>query len=392
MKHRLIILLALSLPACLEVDRAEMAEADGNTTPTLDAGGETGGTAGDVSACDTCDDGDASWPDVPPLGPACQGDGDCDDGEECILASCDATGTTCERLCAGGADCDEGQACIDAARPDQCGIPVGQPVGARYCGPSDPDGGFCDYSWQPVNPSGKSIGEACASDSECRHGECMMPGENGNNVNDVFGFCTRGCDCGSSASEIDPDDAAELECVYPAGGQGAWRHVVLECGEVDDCQAFAPGWNDCSLPPTGTGTIKRVCMAETTFAALYDGYFQECKQCHAPGAPGRTSDIEQSLNFGSRSTAYSTLQGAAAGLQGNQAGCNGVPFIASGEPDDSLVLAVLGEDVRAGFDVQTHPDCDQGAISDMTLKVGFPPTPRFVAALTGWIAAGAPED
>ncbi|MGM0576128.1 MAG: hypothetical protein ACQEXJ_10405 [Myxococcota bacterium] len=131
---------------------------------------------------------------------------------------------------------------------------------------------------------------------------------------------------------------------------------------------------------------------EANFTSLYGDYFQECKQCHAPGAPGRTEDIEQSLDFSTKNTAYSTLQGTATGLTGNQSGCNGVPFIAPGNASSSLVVAALDEDVRQGFDVQDFPDCDQNAISDMTLKVGFPPSADFRNALAAWIDAGAPND
>ncbi|MGM0574524.1 MAG: hypothetical protein ACQEXJ_02150 [Myxococcota bacterium] len=134
-------------------------------------------------------------------------------------------------------------------------------------GEDDDNGGngpttTCDYNYQNEDTSKLGIGEECASDDECAFGECMMPGENGNNVNSQFGFCTRGCDCGDEASKIADDNDPVFECVYPSGGEGAWRHVVLQCGSESDCQAFASGWNDCSLPPTGTGTIKRICQAE----------------------------------------------------------------------------------------------------------------------------------
>ena len=40
----------------------------------------------------------------------------------------------------------------------------------------------------------EDYGVACTSDSDCAQGECMMPGDDGNITNDVFGFCTRACD------------------------------------------------------------------------------------------------------------------------------------------------------------------------------------------------------
>lgn len=131
---------------------------------------------------------------------------------------------------------------------------------------------------------------------------------------------------------------------------------------------------------------------QASFTSLYQDYFQNCGQCHAPGAPGRTSDTEQSLDFSSRSTAYSTLTGGTAtGLSGNQSACNGVPFI-GGSSTSSLVMAVLDEDVRQIFDVSSHPGCDVDAISDMTLKVGKQPSQAFLGALGTWIDNGAPND
>src|SRR5262249_45966653 len=66
----------------------------------------------------------------------------------------------------------------------------------------------------------------------------------------------------------------------------------------------------------------------STFSCLYADYFQGCKNCHTPSGPGRTSDTEQHLDFTSRSTAFSTITTmSAAGLTGNFAGCNGVPFV-----------------------------------------------------------------
>jgi len=68
---------------------------------------------------------------------------------------------------------------------------------------------------------------------------------------------------------------------------------------------------------------------EPTFTSLYGDYLGKCGDCHSPGGPGRTGDIEQTLNFTSRSTAYSSLKGMASGLVGNHAGCNTVPFLAA---------------------------------------------------------------
>jgi len=129
------------------------------------------------------------------------------------------------------------------------------------------------------------------------------------------------------------------------------------------------------------------------FSSLYGDFFSNCSGCHAPDAPGKTSNVEPTLNFSSASTAYSTLTtGSATGLQGNAAGCNGTPFLTKGQPGKSLVVAVLDAPTRQAFDDSAHPNCDQSAISDMTVKVGSQPSGAFVSSLKQWITDGAPNN
>jgi hypothetical protein len=136
----------------------------------------------------------------------------------------------------------------------------------------------------------------------------------------------------------------------------------------------------------GGGTVT------ASFTSLYGDYFGKCKQCHAPGAPGRTSDIEQTLDFTSRSTALSTIKtGMATGLVGNHTGCNGTPFVAS-TPGQSLLVAVIDQPTRQAFDVPAHVNCDVDSITDATVKVGSQPSSEFVTALKGWITAGAMDN
>ena len=133
-------------------------------------------------------------------------------------------------------------------------------------------------------------------------------------------------------------------------------------------------------------------MVEATFTSLYGDYFGTCKQCHAPSAPGKTSDTEQTLDFTSRTTALSTLRGMASGLSGNHTSCNGVPFLAT-TPAKSLLVAVLDQPTRQAIDLSPgHPSCDVDAISDETVKVGSPPSAEFVTALKTWISGGAQDN
>ncbi len=125
--------------------------------------------------------------------------------------------------------------------------------------------------------------------------------------------------------------------------------------------------------------------AAAGFSALYDDYFFECAACHAPDAPGRTDGIEATLDFTDEDTAYTTIAtGQASGLVGNQEACNGAYFVGT-SPETSLILAVLDEDVRAGFSLDGNPGCDGDAISDMTVKVGYAPSGEFLSNLEAWI-------
>ena len=140
------------------------------------------------------------------------------------------------------------------------------------------------------------------------------------------------------------------------------------------------------MNPDSGGTV------EATFTSLYGDYLSSCKRCHAPSAPGRTSDIEQSLDFTSRATALTSLRGAATGLTGNHTGCNGVPFLAS-TAAKSLLLAVIDQPTRQAIDLSPgHPDCDIDMITDATVKVGSQPSTAFVAALKTWIGNGAMDN
>jgi len=118
----------------------------------------------------------------------------------------------------------------------------------------------CDFGFTVTNQGGKDFGEACSANSECRYGTCLMPGATGNLTNDVFGFCTRGCDCDNAvASRLEGDDRDNFSCLYPPGSQGSKHHVVLQCGAVSDCAAVDPRWNVCQTP--SSGGARPVCQA-----------------------------------------------------------------------------------------------------------------------------------
>lgn len=130
-----------------------------------------------------------------------------------------------------------------------------------------------------------------------------------------------------------------------------------------------------------------------TFTSIYNSSeFQKCRDCHAPGAPGRTAGIETTQNWSTKEAAYSSIKtGRAMGLIGNFEACNGVPLIGA-TAEQSLLVAALDEDVRADFMSASAAGCDGDAISDMTLKIGGPLSSSTLSRLKAWIAAGAPNN
>jgi hypothetical protein len=165
------------------------------------------------------------------------------------------------------------------------------------------------------------------------------------------------------------------------------KHPILSRALATVFTALAAGCPATTeMNPDGGGTV------EATFTSLYGDYLSNCKDCHAPLAPGRTTDIEESLDFTTRATALTSLRGTATGLVGNHAGCNGVAFLAS-TPGKSLLVAVIDQPTRQTIDLSPgHPDCDIDMITDATVKVGSQPSTAFVAALKTWITNGAMDN
>jgi len=129
-----------------------------------------------------------------------------------------------------------------------------------------------------------------------------------------------------------------------------------------------------------------------TFTSLYAGHFQRCKACHADGALGFNPDkTERTLDFTTQESAYTSLHGTASGLTGNQAPCNGVRFLGA-TAGESLIVAVMDEDVRAAYDNPAAPDCNADTITDVNVLTGVSAPAGWLADLKAWIDAGAPND
>lgn len=126
---------------------------------------------------------------------------------------------------------------------------------------SDPNGPatLCKFSVTVTNATGKGYGEACTTDAECEYGACIKPGATGNITNTKFGFCTRACDCGNDENaKIPADEKEQLECLYPTTPAQHYRHIVIQCHSLAECQAISPEWTDCKNPGIG---VSNVCMA-----------------------------------------------------------------------------------------------------------------------------------
>jgi hypothetical protein len=170
------------------------------------------------------------------------------------------------------------------------------------------------------------------------------------------------------------------------------RFALIACFAVAGCGGLIDSTSE-DLASASHDMGSDAATVTAQFHSLYADYLGTCASCHAPSAPGRTSDIEKTLDFSSQAMAYTTLTtGMAAGLTGPPMACNGVAFIQKGKPLSSLALAVVDETTRNTFDVPSAASCDKLTITDETVKVGSAPSAAFVTAFSDWITNGAAND
>ncbi len=122
---------------------------------------------------------------------------------------------------------------------------------------------LCTYGYTaPANPGDQGVGAKCEEDLDCASGVCLEPGEDGNDTNILFAFCTRGCDCNrDSDASLTSTEQATLLCLEPQkddSGAGD-RHAVPKCSSLQDCLALNADWTDCREPYSGAGAA--VCHA-----------------------------------------------------------------------------------------------------------------------------------
>ena len=137
----------------------------------------------------------------------------------------------------------------------------------------DSSGGLtqCTYAYEATTVPG-DFGIRCTDDSQCNHEECIMSDDSGNVTNNVFGFCSRGCDCEDSEDASLSGDNPDYECVYPGGcfpgqSQGGWRYVVPKCASLDDCLAIDESYTHCNYTGSQT-TVDTTCGDISTKVCL----------------------------------------------------------------------------------------------------------------------------
>ncbi len=206
-----------------------------------------------------------------------------DAGSDCRMAAyaC-ASGFTCEEGTGGAFACVSNDASSSGGGGDNGGNGSGNGSGSDG---SDGSGTGGNGTGEPSEPSTDCLyaygseeltsdfGVGCETPEECAHGVCMMPGATGNITNEVFGFCSRGCDCDDAGDASLSGDDPDYDCAYPGGcwvgqSQGAWRHVVLKCSSVGDCQEVDSRYTHCEYTGNLTvidgencGGITKVCQA-----------------------------------------------------------------------------------------------------------------------------------
>lgn len=123
-----------------------------------------------------------------------------------------------------------------------------------------------------------------------------------------------------------------------------------------------------------------------TFDGLYNAYLKTCAgACHAPGRDGENH--VKGFDFSSADTAYRSLQ-AAVRFQRTEL-CNNVQYVKGGDPDQSLLVALLDPSVNAAFKARTGTNCAPKNHTIANGGLADNPSAAVLAGLKKWISAGA---
>lgn len=123
-----------------------------------------------------------------------------------------------------------------------------------------------------------------------------------------------------------------------------------------------------------------------TFDGLYNVYLKTCAgPCHAPGRNGEK--FVKGFDFSTADTAYRSLQ-AAVDIDRTEL-CKVVQYVKAGDPEQSLLVAVLDPSVNAGFGSRTGSNCDPKNHTIANGGEADNPSAAVLDGLKKWISAGA---
>lgn len=121
-------------------------------------------------------------------------------------------------------------------------------------------------------------------------------------------------------------------------------------------------------------------LEQDPFARAYNSYLKDCSQCHKPGT-SQYQDVN--LDMSTESKAKTSLR-SAADIPAKP-NCTGLPFVVPGDPDNSMLMAVLDDSLRAAY-TANNGGCPP---LDIVSMGSFPPDASTLSDIRTWISEGA---
>jgi len=171
--------------------------------------------------------------------PACDSDGVCEAGEDCLNCPCDcasASGATCGN---GVCEAGDGENCVSCAA-DCDGKQNGNPNNRFCCGDGEGDGAIvCDSTTPECNGGGFSCTDVPAAGSCCGDGTCEGAENESNCAIDCVVICSVPADCNDGVGCTDDDCVGGL-CVNSPNNancpdDGAFCNGSEFCDAIADC-------------------------------------------------------------------------------------------------------------------------------------------------------------
>lgn len=122
-----------------------------------------------------------------------------------------------------------------------------------------------------------------------------------------------------------------------------------------------------------------------TFSSLYTNVFTDCGKCHAAGKEHNESGYTD-LDFSTQALAFESL----AKTPSANTGCDSFKYIASGNPDGSVVYVLLTSALTIAFKEKNGTGCKIAEPGEHGL--GGDASAETVSAMKTWISNGAKND